>query len=51
MNSRNLCEILGVDIDATQEEIEKAYTDKMTELYIKFPSQNGGNNVASGKNK
>lgn len=35
MNSRNLCEILGVDIDATQEEIEKAYTDKMTELYIK----------------
>lgn len=34
MNGRDLYEILGVDENATQEEIEQAYSDKMTELYI-----------------
>ncbi len=34
MKSRNLFNILGVDEGATLEEIEQAYNDKLTELYI-----------------
>ncbi|MDE5888528.1 MAG: J domain-containing protein [Bacilli bacterium] len=34
MNSKRLYEIIGVKKDATIEEIEEAYNDRMTELYI-----------------
>lgn len=35
MKSKNFYEILGVDIDATKDEIETAYNDVLTDLYVK----------------